>query len=255
MAVTTMRLVRQPVQVVKPLYSMQADCPDPSQTAVAGPTKIGFSCLVDDGTAPAEDLPMVEASPVTVRLNQPTISFHHQSTARVPTTELARELFQQSAPTETFPAPVARTGEWDAIELPMNRPSRSFRAAVLCTLCLLVGIGLGHVVREGKAYASVVSSGAVTASAPAPHSSTPREIRAASTLRASSEQAARSKDVAAVVAVAAAPAALTASRPAAKPARRVQARAQARAQAPAPSGPAAVDALFVDFEPSFRAAQ
>jgi hypothetical protein len=189
------------------------------------------------------DAPSDPLDAETRRVTQPTIAFHHQPTVAIGPNDLARELFRQSTSSSTFRRPLARSASWDLPTVAKSRPERGrLRAALVCVACLLLGVGAGHAVREGRAYAAgpersiTAHTASVAVSAPRD-----REARVVSDAHAVASGTARGKDVTANVA------------PSARPtARRTRGVRPAVAAAARTASPAEADALFLDFEPTFR---
>ena len=109
----------------------------------------------------------------------------------------------------------------------------------MCFACLLLGVGAGHAVREGSAYAATMGGSSIAARVPSGVAGNQsRDTHVVSSARAVAHGSARGKDVSVIT-----------TRAAARPAR------LARPVRPAPvrpAGTAEADALFIDFEPTFR---
>lgn len=176
---------------------------------------------------------MTTHTSATQRYDAPTIAFDRQPTLSVPAQALARELFERS--TSSTLRPVGLPSR----EVPtVTTRSRANGKGIawLCVVCLFIGIGAGHAVRERDSYAAAVSAAtmSLTSSSPARGRRT-SEILSARALSSSS----RAKDVA-----------LSSKVEARTP------RKSGRAVVAAPARPVVlspVDALFIDFEPTFRA--
>jgi hypothetical protein len=183
----------------------------------------------------------------TRRLSEPTLAFHNQPTVAVPTNDLARELFRQCAAAgPTGGGARAQSSSWDMPTAPHPRLRGQLRSVLVCVGCLFLGVGAGHLVREGSAYAA----GAVVLGAFGPTRTTVARARpethTASTVGAIAHGAARAKDVTS------APEVPGVSRRAHVPSSRRGGHAQPSSR---PAAPSAMDALFLDFEPTFRVAQ
>jgi len=180
--------------------------------------------------APHEQLPSE-----TRRVTQPTIAFHHQPTVAIGPNDLARELFRQNTSSSTFRHPLARSGGWEVPTIIKGRPEGGrLRGALVCIACLFLGVGAGHAVREGRAYASGTQTISVTARDTA--------ARVATDVHVDGSGATRGKDMTAAVVATAKP-----------PARRTRAARPAVAGAARPASTTTeADALFLDFEPTFR---
>lgn len=183
----------------------------------------------------------------THRVNQPTIAFAEQPTLAIGPNDLARELFRQcasSSTSATFRRPVAAgsASVWDGPTVRQQPTQSRARAFFVCFACLLLGVLSGYVVREGRAYASVLETRGVAARAPMfLGESEARAVRVASNTRASAHGARRLKD-----------ATVVALRTTARPAPLVRLSRPARPSIAKPAVRAEADALFVDFEPTFR---
>ena len=185
---------------------------------------------------------MAHASSPGSPLGQPTIAFHDQPTVIVGPSDLARELFRGCASmTDRRTVTVTET---TALRPRQAAAARSRASGTLvCIACLFLGIGAGHMVREGRAYAAALP-GVESSSLP----STPtRAAHTAATLGVHPGSASRAKDTGHL----AEPAAVAAAR-----ARRKAGHGGGAARAGLVSAPVvpAADALFLDFEPTFRMA-
>lgn len=155
----------------------------------------------------------------------PVFAFHDQTWAATfhPHGPHARSADHSPAAAASFAEPAA----------PIVRPRRRATPAVLCTAFLLLGIVVGHEVREGRAYAAGLSGGAPGQRAP----------HVATVAGAPLDHHARAKDAGPSQddrPTNAAGAPVTRRLP--------KARAAIRAGVTRPSP----DPLFVDFEPSFQ---
>ena len=198
--------------------------------SVAGIRRAGYSLMV--------------ATSDTHRVNQPTIAFAEQPTLAIGPNDLARELFRQSATSSTFRRPVAAgsTSVWDGPTVRQAPPQSRARAFFVCAVCLLLGVLSGYLVREGRAYASGLETRGVSARAPMLlGNSESRAARVAISTHASAYGALRVKD-----------ASVAALRASARPARLERASRPARPSIAKPAVRAEADALFLDFEPTFR---
>lgn len=200
------------------------------------------SKTIPDGTRSA--LPGTEPMPshtaVTQRLDAPTIAFDRQPTVSVSIPAKARDLYDHSTASTLRPV-VARSFQ-DVPTVTTVRPNAtSARSApkgrgmfALCTLCLVLGVVAGHLVREGDAYGAALSSATAKLQG-SPKASVPRSADVIAA-RATAGIA-RGKDLSVA----------TAKADARVPVRR------GKGSAPAVTAPNPVDALFIDFEPTFRA--
>lgn len=169
----------------------------------------------------------------TCRLTQSTIAFHEQPTMAIGPNDLARALFREQTASTTFRGSMARSGGWEHPTLVAARvaPPGRLRAFLVCFTCLVLGVGAGHAVREGRAYAGTMSRGAATPREP-------RTVLGAAVGPRTHVPRGKAPEP-------------TASRPAARPARaRTTGATRAAATKLTPASEA--DALFADLEPTFR---
>ena len=197
------------------------------------------SKTIPDGTrsAPPRTEPMASHTSITQRFDAPTIAFDRQPTVSVSVQGLARDLYDRNTASTLRPV-VAQTAR-ELSTVTSARPNATSAPKgrgmfALCTLCLVLGVVAGHLVREGDAYGAALSSATAKLQG-SPKASVPRiadviAARAAAVVP-------RGKDL---------PVA-TAKADARVPARR------GKGSAPAVTAPNPVDALFIDFEPTFRA--
>ena len=223
-------------QVVQPLHSRHV-------AGAARPANPCVSASGDDGTSQAAGSIMNDLAAETRRVMQPTLAFHNQPTLAVGPNDLARELFRQcTSRSASIPGATAHSTRWNAPTAARPRPCARPRVwtVLVCIACLVVGAGAGHLVREGRAYAEGAASLGAVAHARRAVSVVPRPPRVPSAVGVTARGVVRAKD--GVAASPPAPAAL---------ARRAHAKSATK---PAPP-PISMDALFVDFEPTFRVAQ
>lgn len=199
------------------------------------------SKTIPDGTRSA--LPWTEPMPshtaITQRLDAPTIAFDRQPTVSVSLPVPARDLYEQSTASTLRPvvAPSFREVPTVTTMRPSARAASKGRGMFgLCVLCLLLGVVAGHLVREGDAYGAALSS----ASAKLQGQPKARPSHGAEIVSARAEQSSPRTKEAAVVASKVEP-------------RGATQRGKGKGSSPATAAPNATDALFIDFEPTFRA--
>lgn len=187
-------------------------------------------------------------------LGQATVAFHQQPTVMVGPNDLAREIFRQCGSTTVKRAVPASATSAMAGPAAQRAPRGPLRGALVCIACLFLGIGAGHAFREGRAYAgelpalegvSLARYGGSTAAT----ESRPRAAHVAASIGAQRRSRARVKDSQPVAAASAG----ATTRPVRGAARRREGAAPAASLRPA-LPPISMDALFLDFEPAFRAA-
>lgn len=197
------------------------------------------SKTIPDGTrsAPPDTEPMPSHTAITQRLDAPTIAFDRQPTVAVSLPVQARDLYEPSTVSTLRPvvAPSFREVPTVTTVRPSARATSKSRGMFgLCVLCLVLGIVAGHLVREGDAYGAALSSASAKLQGP-PKA---RPAHGAEVVSARAESSGlRGKDVA-----------IAATKVEPRPATR-----RAKGSSPAVSAPNAADALFIDFEPTFRA--
>jgi hypothetical protein len=190
-------------------------------------------------------------------LSQATVAFHQQPTVMVGPNDLAREIFRQCGST-TVKRAVAATSSatWPTAPRTPSAASSSrgpLRGALVCIACLFLGMGAGHAFREGRAYAGELpaldgaslarhggSSGAFAAR--------PRATRFAASIGAQRSSSARAKEPSQ-------PAVAASAGASARLGRGIERRHAAATRATSlrpPPPPISMDALFLDFEPTFR---
>ncbi|MBS2017137.1 MAG: hypothetical protein JST00_29895 [Deltaproteobacteria bacterium] len=172
------------------------------------------------------------------RLDAPTIAFDHQPTASIDGRLLARAL-QDSATTSPTLRPVDLPARSMVTEVTVVGRGRRRGGVWLCVVGLAIGVMAGHLVREGRGYASAAS--AAVNDALGRGSVRAREARASEVVVAHAAAALRGKDPGAP------------ARPKTTGVRGARKGAVAAGVAQPASATTALDALYVDYEPSFRA--
>ena len=192
---------------------------------------------------------MADAFSDTARWEQPTIAFDNQPTVVVGSNDLARELYRRDSAQTTG----TRRAPWATSRA--APPARSRRSAELvCFACLLLGMAAGHLVREGRAYAAGLGDldAVVQVTRRSAAQMPSRAARTAATVRAHDSARARTKDEAPLETL---PQAARGSGRPARQGERGAAPMTGRVSAAPPSSlrsRAAMDAFFIDFEPTFR---
>ncbi len=180
---------------------------------------------------------------MTTRIDAPTVAFRDQPTASFPNARFARDLFEQSSTGSTLRPVVNAAIRSELPTVLVARPPAKTRTAwALCIVGLCIGIVAGHVVREGRGYADRAS--ATMSSLRSSKGARAASPRTAEIVAASFGGTSLSRDAATLETRGAASSVPKKERRPPKNAARPVASAAPRA---------AADALFVDFEPTFRA--